>query len=93
MSAPAIDPELVRAMKDLRLGKLLDTLAERLALAKNDATPIDVDTMSRSRPIASSSALRRATSLLTRSRPIAQASRPPTVTTARATWSASRSAR
>jgi DNA replication protein DnaC len=41
MRAPIVAPELVRAMKDLRLGKLLDTLPERLTLAKKDSMPID----------------------------------------------------
>ncbi len=41
MRTPIISAELTRAMKQLRLGKLLDTLPERLALAKKDAMPIE----------------------------------------------------
>lgn len=41
MRAPTISAELKHAMKQLRLGKLLDTLPERLALAKKDAMPIE----------------------------------------------------
>jgi DNA replication protein DnaC len=41
MRAIPISAELKAAMKHLRLGMLLDTLPERLALAKNDSTPID----------------------------------------------------
>ena len=41
MRTPPISPELSAAMKRLRLGKLLDTLAERLAFAKKDSMPID----------------------------------------------------
>lgn len=41
MRTPIVSAELARAMKQLRLGKLLDTLPERLALAKKDAMPIE----------------------------------------------------
>lgn len=41
MRTPIVSAELTRAMKQLRLGKLLDTLPERLALAKKDAMPIE----------------------------------------------------
>lgn len=41
MNARTISPELKSAMKQLRLGKLLDTLSERLALAEKDDMPRD----------------------------------------------------
>ena len=41
MRAPVLSPELKTAMKRLRLGKLIDTLPERLALAKKDSMPIE----------------------------------------------------
>src|SRR3954463_14537303 len=41
MRTPIVSPELRRAMKQLRLGKLLDTLPERLALASKDAMPTE----------------------------------------------------
>jgi DNA replication protein DnaC len=41
MKTPALSPELAAAMKRLRLGKLLDTLPERLALAKKSSMPLD----------------------------------------------------
>jgi DNA replication protein DnaC len=36
-----LGPELVSAMKRLRLGKMLDTLGERIALAQKNDTPIE----------------------------------------------------
>jgi DNA replication protein DnaC len=36
---PAISPELVDALKRLRLGRMLDTLADRIALAEKDDVP------------------------------------------------------
>src|SRR5262249_18024 len=41
MRSPVVSPELKAAMKALRLGKLLDTLPERLGLAKKDGMSID----------------------------------------------------
>jgi DNA replication protein DnaC len=41
MKTPIVSVDLVRAMKQLRLGKLLDTLPERLVLAKKDAMSIE----------------------------------------------------
>ena len=41
MSARGIGPELVAALKRLRLGGLLPTLAERLTLAEKDSTPLE----------------------------------------------------
>ena len=41
MSARTIGPELVAALKRLRLGGLLPTLAERLTLAEKDETPYE----------------------------------------------------
>jgi DNA replication protein DnaC len=38
--AMLLSPELKTAMKDLRLGQLLPTLAERIALAEKDALPL-----------------------------------------------------
>jgi DNA replication protein DnaC len=38
--ATLLSPELKAAMKDLRLGQLLPTLAERIALAEKDALPL-----------------------------------------------------
>src|SRR5688572_11738126 len=35
-----ITPELVDALKRLRLGRILDTLAERIALAEDQETPL-----------------------------------------------------
>jgi hypothetical protein len=37
----AISAELQRAMKKLSLGKILDALPQRIALAEKDAMPID----------------------------------------------------
>ena len=39
MKAPSLSPELVSALKRLRLGGLLPTLAERLELAHKHSTP------------------------------------------------------
>lgn len=41
MSAKTLSPELKHAMKELRLGQLLPTLAERIALAEKDELPLD----------------------------------------------------
>jgi DNA replication protein DnaC len=41
MASRPIPSELVSAMKRLRLGKLADTLAERVALAEKERTPIE----------------------------------------------------
>jgi DNA replication protein DnaC len=41
MSRPSINPELRSAMKDLRLGQLLQTLAERIMLAEKDEIGIE----------------------------------------------------
>jgi DNA replication protein DnaC len=41
MSARGIGPELVAALKRLRLGGLLPTLAERLTLAEKESTPLE----------------------------------------------------
>jgi DNA replication protein DnaC len=41
MSARGIGPELVAALKRLRLGGLLPTLAERLTLAEKQSTPLE----------------------------------------------------
>ena len=41
MSTRTISPELRSAMKQLRLGKLLDTLPDRIALAEKDEMPRD----------------------------------------------------
>ena len=41
MKPAIVSPELKRAFKQLRLGKLLDTLPERLALATKDAMPTE----------------------------------------------------
>lgn len=40
MTLPTIDPELVVALKRLRLGGMLDTLPERLSLAEREHTPV-----------------------------------------------------
>jgi hypothetical protein len=40
MAAKALSPELKHAMKELRLGQLIPTLAERIALAEKDQLPI-----------------------------------------------------
>lgn len=39
MTTTTISPELVAALKRLRLGRMLDTLAERINLAEKDGTP------------------------------------------------------
>jgi len=39
MTTTMISPELVAALKRLRLGRMLDTLAERIMLAEKDGTP------------------------------------------------------
>ena len=39
MSAPSLNPELVTALKRLRLGGLLPTLAERLSLCEKQSLP------------------------------------------------------
>jgi DNA replication protein DnaC len=39
MTTTMISPDLVAALKRLRLGRMLDTLAERIALAERDGTP------------------------------------------------------
>ena len=36
MTTTTISPELVAALKRLRLGRMLDTLAERISLAERD---------------------------------------------------------
>jgi DNA replication protein DnaC len=41
MAAKTLSPELKHAMKDLRLGQLLPTLAERIALAEKNELPIE----------------------------------------------------
>jgi DNA replication protein DnaC len=41
MTAHSISPELVAAFKRLRLGGLLPTLAERIALAEKESTPLE----------------------------------------------------
>lgn len=41
MSTRTISPELKSAMKTLRLGKLLDTLPDRITLAEKDDMPRD----------------------------------------------------
>jgi DNA replication protein DnaC len=41
MSARGIGPELVAALKRLRLGGLLPTLSERLTLAEKESTPLE----------------------------------------------------
>ncbi len=40
MKPVTISPELIEALKRLRLGRILDTLAERIALAEDHETPI-----------------------------------------------------
>jgi DNA replication protein DnaC len=40
MASKTLSPELVRAMKELRLGQILPTLADRIALAEKDDLPI-----------------------------------------------------
>ena len=40
MASKALSPELVQVMKDLRLGQILPTLAERIALAEKDELPL-----------------------------------------------------
>lgn len=40
MASKALGPELVQVMKELRLGQILPTLAERIALAEKDDLPI-----------------------------------------------------
>lgn len=41
MSRPVISPELTKVLKSLRLGRIADTLPERLALADRDHTPAE----------------------------------------------------
>lgn len=41
MNARGIGPELVAALKRLRLGGLLPTLSERLTLAEKESTPLE----------------------------------------------------
>lgn len=40
MAAKALSPELVQVMKDLRLGQILPTLADRISLAEKDELPL-----------------------------------------------------
>jgi DNA replication protein DnaC len=40
MASKALSPELVQVMKDLRLGQILPTLAERIALAEDNELPL-----------------------------------------------------
>lgn len=40
MGSKTLSPELVQAMKDLRLGQILPTLADRIALAEKDELPL-----------------------------------------------------
>lgn len=40
MASTALSPELVQVMKDLRLGQILPTLADRIALAEKDELPL-----------------------------------------------------
>ena len=40
MSSKALSPELVQVMKDLRLGQILPTLADRIGLAEKDELPL-----------------------------------------------------
>lgn len=40
MPSKALSPELVQVMKDLRLGPILPTLAERMALAEDNELPL-----------------------------------------------------
>jgi DNA replication protein DnaC len=40
MASKALSPELIQVMKELRLGQILPTLAERVTLAENDELPL-----------------------------------------------------
>jgi hypothetical protein len=40
MVSKALNPELVQVMKDLRLGQILPTLADRIGLAEKDELPL-----------------------------------------------------